>query len=451
MRISRRHRLLAACTLVLVGLAMAPATAHAQSSSDSILGLSLDGPVDNFSADYLTEGVADAEAQGRPAVVVTIDTPGGLGSSMDQIIDAFLNANVPVICYTAPSGARAASAGALIMLSCPVAAMAPATNIGASTPIGLDGGDLSQKITNDAAAQARALAQQYGRDADTAETFVTEAASLTADEALEANVIDLIAETRDDLLTTLDGDTVMLGTGQDVTLSLDHPVEDRGIGGFVGFLHGLFDPSIAFLFFWLGLALLVLELIVPGHIFSGTVGTILLVISIWSMLLLPVRLIGVVLLVASVVCFILELKAPGLGIWGALGLVTLLFGGWFLYDRTGGVEVSPWVLIVTAGLTALFFGFVVAKAFAIRRMPPPLGAQSIVGKEGVTLAAGVDERGGQVRVASEQWRAVSATGPIPAGAPIRVTRLDGLVLTVELVPPIEHDPAGAPATASEGG
>jgi len=442
-----RPRVLAGLTLIALAL---PIHASAQQEDPAILALRLEGVVDGFVADYIAEGVADATAGNRPAVLIEIDTPGGLGSAMDEISETILNASVPVLCFVAPSGARAASAGAIILLSCPVAAMAPGTNVGASTPIGLDGGDLAKKIANDAAARARALAETYGRDVETAESFVTEAASLSAQEAFEAGVIDLIAATREELLSTLHGTTVMLGTGQDARLELDGPIEERGIGGFVGFLHGLFDPSLAFLFFWLGLILLVLELLIPGHVFSGTVGAVLMLISLWSFGMLPVRWIGIALLLISIVAFVIEIKAPGLGVWGGVGVITLLLGGWFLYDRTGGVAVSPWVLIATAGMAAAFFGLVVAKAIEMGRMPPAQGPDAIIGTEGVALAAGVDARGGLVRVKAEEWRAVTRSGLIPAGARVRVTGLDGLVLTVEAMDR-EHEAAGASSPAPEGG
>jgi len=441
-------RLATAAFTVVMGLPMMAATA--QPADPPILALTIDGVIDNFVADYVAEGVADAEADGSPAVLIEIDTPGGLGSAMDEISATLLSARVPVIGYVAPSGARAASAGAIVLLSCPVAAMAPATNVGAATPIGLEGGDLARKVTNDAAAQARALAERFGRDPEVAAAFVTEGASLSAEEALAAGVIDLIADSRDQLLATLDGTTVMLGTGEEVTLDLDGPVVERGIGGFVGFLHGLFDPSLAFLFFWLGLLLLILELLIPGHVFSGTIGTILLGISLWSFGLLPVRWIGIVLIVISIVAFVIEIKTPGLGIWGAMGVIALLLGGWFLYDRAGGVSVSPFVLAATAGVAALFFGVVVAKAIAIGRMPPAQGPETIIGKDGVAIGEGVGPAGGLVRVAAEEWQAVSTAGPILAGGLVRVRSIDGFVLTVEPIDP-EHEVAGTSRPASEGG
>jgi len=176
--------------------------------------------------------------------------------------------------------------------------------------------------------------------------------------------------------------------------------------------------------------LIVLELIIPGHVFSGTIGTILLILSIASFGLLPVRFIGILFLIASVVCFVIELKAPGLGIWGALGLLFLLLGGWFLYDRSGGVSVSPWALVGVAAFAGVFFGIVVAAALKMRHQPS-IWSRSVVGQEGVALPSGVGPKGGIVRVASEEWRAVAPSGPIEGGATVRVTSLDGLVLTVE--------------------
>src|SRR6476661_5655467 len=385
--------------------ALGQVAAHAQASGPSIVSLTLNGVVDPFTADYITSNVARAQADGAEAVLLTIDTPGGLGSSMDEITQSFLTSTIPVIGYVAPSGARAASAGAFILLSAPVAAMAPGTNVGASTPIGLSGGDISgtlgEKVRNDAAASMRTIQQTYGRNADIAETFVTDAASITADEALQDHVIDLIAPTTQDLLTQLDGASVRLGNGTEVTLHTAGAVlQDQQMGGFVDFLHTLLDPNLA------------------------------LILSIASFGLLPVRFIGILFLIASVVCFVIELKAPGLGIWGALGLLFLLLGGWFLYDRSGGVSVSPWALVGVAVFAGVFFGIVVAAALRMRHQPS-IWSRSVIGQEGVALPAGVGPKGGIVRVASEEWRAVAPSGPIEGGAKVRVTSLDGLVLTVE--------------------
>jgi membrane-bound serine protease (ClpP class) len=295
----------------------------------------------------------------------------------------------------------------------------------------------------------RAIAEDRDRNADVAETFVTEAVSISAEQALDDDVIDVIAPTTEALLTEIDGRTVTLGDGTEVALeTAGAPIVDRSIGGFVGFLHTLLDPTLAFIFFWLGLALIVLELLVPGHIFSGTVGTAMLILSIVSFGVLPVQLIGVVLLVAAAVLMVVELNAPGFGLWGIAGTICLVLGGWFLYDRAGGVAVPPAVLIATGLAVGLFFAIVLRKVLAIRRKPAAQGAESIVGRTGITIGAGLNPDG-IVRVASEEWRATTADGStIPAGAPVRVARLDGLTLTVEAVPP-ERAAAGT-SPAEEG-
>ncbi|MGZ5213919.1 MAG: NfeD family protein [Actinomycetota bacterium] len=440
-------RLLILTACLSVGL-IAIGSAQAQ-TANAIVSLRLDGVVDPFVADYLRGAIEDANNDGTPAVLLQIDTPGGLGSSMREITQAILGSDVPVICYVAPEGARAASAGAFVLMSCPVAAMAPGTNVGAATPVGISGLTLERKVTNDAVASIRSMAEIYGRNADVAESFVRDAASISATQALEESIIDRIEPSVGSLLATVSGTAVTLGDRSTTTLpdltGLD--LQERSMSPGAGFLHALVDPDLAFIFFWLGLLLIVIELIVPGHIFSGTVGTILLLTSFASFGLLPVRLIGVALLVASVIFFVLEVKAPGLGIWSLAGLASLVAGGLFLYDGSGGVRVSPWVLFAVAAVVALFFGVVFSKLLAIRNVPPiPHGADALIGKEGVVLGAGLGAEG-VVRVASEEWRAVSPSGPLPRNMRIRVTGLDGLVLTVEPLVD-EHVPASAPA---EGG
>jgi membrane-bound serine protease (ClpP class) len=422
-------------------------TGAAAQPAGPVIRLSLEGVVDPFVADYLVREIR--AAQDAPAILLTIDTPGGLDSSMREILKAIRGSGTPVVCYVAPQGARAASAGAFILMACHVAVMAPATNVGASTPVGVGGVTLSRKVEQDAAATIRGLAEETGRNADLAETFVTQSRSITAEEALDGGVIDLIAESEQGLLERIDGMTVDVAEGAGVRLeTAGAAVEEVPMGAGIRFLHGLFDPNLAFIFFWLGLALIVLELIVPGHVFSGTVGTILLILSIVSFGLLPVRLIGIALLIASIVFFVLELKVPGLGLWSLAGIATLVLGGFFLFDPSGGVRVSPFVIVPVAGFMALFFGFVVSKALAMRHLPPAQGPQAVVGREGVVLGDGLDPDG-VVRVAAEEWKATSAAGSIPAGAKIRVTRLDGLVLTVEPVE-AEHAQTGGAAPARGG-
>jgi membrane-bound serine protease (ClpP class) len=443
--VPRRAVPIAAGVLLILGVALRSTPATAQVNTE-VRVLHLDGVVDPFIADHIEGQIEQADAAGEPAVLIEIDTPGGLDSSMRQITQAVLGSSVPVICYVAPSGARAASAGAFVLTACPVAAMAPGTNVGAATPVGLNGAIGSDKAVNDAAAYIRSLAERYGRDADLAESYVRDATSITAEAALEAGMIDAIAPTTEALLGQLDGRQVQLGNGTAVTLDTgDWVLTDEPIGSLVGFLHGLLDPTLAFIFFWLGLALIILELLVPGHIFSGTVGTFLLIVAIASFGVLPVQAIGIVLLIAAAVLMVIELNAPGFGAWGIAGLICLILGGWFLYDRAGGVAVPPLVLVTVAVAIGLFFALVVTKVMRMRHMPAAQGAEVVVGREGVAIAGGLHPDG-VVRVASEEWRAVTSDGrAIQNGAPVRVTKLEGLVLTVDPIA-AEGEPAGTAPT-----
>lgn len=437
----------AATMLILgcLGIAASAGVASAQPAPDeTVVRLQLTGVVDPFVADYLERGIADAAAAGDAAVLIQIDTPGGLDSSMRQITEAILAADIPVIGYVAPSGARAASAGAFVLMATPIAAMAPGTNVGAATPVGIDGATGSDKAVQDAAAYMRSLAEHRGRNADVAASFVTDAVSISAEQALDDGVIELIAASDAQLLEDVDGRPVEVD-GTTVTLhTAGATIVDEDLGGFVGFLHGLLDPNLAFIFFWVGLALIVLEVLVPGHIFSGTIGTILLLLAVVSFGFLPVRILGVALLVGAAVAFIVEASQPGLGVWGALGMVFLVLGGWFLYDRADGAGVSWWVIASVAVVIGLFFGLVVAKARKLRDLPPPLGPEAIVGQEGIALGTGLDPTG-VVRINAEQWQAIAAGRRIPAGARIRATAIDGFTLTVE---PIEPGATGATADAS---
>jgi membrane-bound serine protease (ClpP class) len=444
--IGRIGRLLTAALCMGAGLA-GSASAQEAAAPPQVIHLSLDGVVDPFMADHIEAEIADAADEGAAAVLLTIDTPGGLGSSMRQIVQAILNAEVPVIGYVSPEGARAASAGAFILLACPVAAMAPGTNVGAATPVGVSGAVLTEKVTNDAVASIRSIAEQRGRNADLAEDFVRDATSVTAQTALDENVIDLIAPTTQDLLAEVDGRTVQVGGGRSVILDTSGAeLVDRNLSPGAAFLHALFDPTLAFIFFWLGLLLVVIELIVPHLGIAGILGGSMLVAAFASFGMLPVRLIGIVLLVGSVVAFVLELHAPGIGVATATGAALLIAGGLFLYDGSvPDVRVSPWVLVAMAVIVTAFFTFTVRAAMRLRHRPPVQSPEKIVGAVGTVLGDGLEPEG-IVRAASEEWKAVAADGgTIPGGARVRVTAIDGLRVTVEPLGDDGSSPGGLAA------
>jgi membrane-bound serine protease (ClpP class) len=391
--------------------------------------IELDGVVDPFTASHVEGRIAEANRDAAAAVVISIDTPGGLDSSMRKIIQAILGSGVPVICHVAPEGARAASAGTFILIACPVAAMAPGTNVGAAHPVGVSGAINLQKAENDAAAYIRSLAERYGRNADWAERAVRESISASAQEALELGVIDVISPSEAALLRDVDGRTVRVAGGEEVVLStVGLTLDRRGMAAGLALLHTLLDPNLAFIFFWLGITFVAIEFFVPGGVL-GVTGAIMLVLAFMALGMLPVQLIGILLLVASVAFFILELKLPGHLIGTVAGLISLVLGGLFLFDPSvPSARVSPWVIAPVAVFAAVFFLFVIRAAIRMRGARVASGVGPLVGTEG-TVVTDLDPTG-IVQVASEEWTAESEAGSVPKGARIRVVRVDGLRLKV---------------------
>jgi membrane-bound serine protease (ClpP class) len=419
------------------------APAQPAPAAPTVTALDLDGAVDPFVAGYLADGIAAAQDRGDDAVLLRIDTPGGLDSAMRTIVKAILAARVPVLCWTGPAGARAASAGTFVMLACPLNAMAPGTNIGAAHPVGISGAISEEKVTNDAAAFARSLAERTGRNADWAEQAVRESVSLSAEAAVDQNVADLLAGSTTEFLRLADGRKVTTAAGPVTVRTAGAVVDDREPGAAVALLHGLIDPNLAFVFFYLGLALIVLEILHPGVSVPGILGALLLVISVVAFGILPVRLGGVILLAVSVVLFGVELQHPGVGLPLAGGLACLVVGGLLLFDpRVTGVRVSPWLLAVVAALLAGFFLLVVRAVVEARRLPAaaPAGMDALVGQVGVALGPLAPR--GEVRVAHERWSAEAARGAIPAGTAVRVVGRKGLKLIVEPGPSLPRQPKG---------
>lgn len=443
---------------LLASLALAgagTATALSVASDRVVISLKLTGVVDPFMANYVDKGIAEANGAGNAAVLLTIDTPGGLDSSMRKIVKSILASHVPVICYTAPAGARAASAGAFIMLACPINAMAPGTNIGAAHPVGVAGAIEQSKVTNDAAAYIRSLAEQWGRNADWAEDAVRNSVSISAEEAVRIHVADLIAGDATKLLSQVSGRIITLPDGTQVTVeTAGTTLEPRGMGWGAALLHGLIDPNLAFLFFYLGLGLVIIEILHPGISVPGFLGALLLVSAFVSFGFLPVQLGGLVLLVVSAVFFLAELKHPGIGLPTVGGVVTLIFGGLLLFNSSvPNARVSPWVLAGVAIALVLFFAIVVKAVMTARSLPTSPGVEGLVGQEGLAL----DELAprGRVRAGRETWTGEAASGTIPAGSTVRVVRVDGLRLIVEGVsgpgPGAVEETVGSDTAAQLGG
>jgi membrane-bound serine protease (ClpP class) len=428
----------------LLTLSIVSTSAAAQSSE--IFTLELEGVVDPFIANYVVEGISDANRADAGAILITIDTPGGLDSSMRKIIQAVRNSRVPVICYVAPEGARAASAGTFILLACPIASMAPGTNVGAAHPVGVFGAIEQDKAVNDAVAYIRSLAEATGRNADWAEKAVRDSESVTANEALDLDVIDIVSPGAQALLRSSNGKRVQVAGGRSVTLETGGDViVGRSLGPLAAVIHPLFSPNLAFIFFYLGLVLLAIELLHPGVSVPGILGVLSMVTAFAGLGMLPIQLVGVVLLVASVVFFFLELQHPGIGVPSVGGVVSLVFGGLLLFNRSvPGVRVSLWTIVPVALGAAAFFAFAVQAALKIRGLPKEAGGDRLLGQTGIATTKLDPE--GVVHVAAESWSAESTSGQISKGDRVRIVGAEGLRLKVE---PLE-DGAKRKRTAKAG-
>jgi membrane-bound serine protease (ClpP class) len=418
MRITRAIGVLVGVALTLALGPALDAGAQTPAANPTVKVLELDGAVDPFIASYLKQGIEAANREGDAAVVLRIDTPGGLDSSMRTIVKAIRSSHVPVLCWTGPSTARAASAGTFIMMACPDNAMAPGTSIGAAQPVGVRGAVMEAKVTNDAAAFIRSLASDNGYNQSWADSAVRDAKAISSQEAfdLKLPVTKHIAASIPDFLRQVDGLS-------NATLREQSP----GLG--VSLLHRLIDPNVAFIFFYLGIILIIIEVLHPGVSVPGVLGTLLLVTSIMSFGILPVQLGGVVLLIASAVLYLLELKHPGLGLPAIGGTICLVLGGLLLFDPSvPDLRVSRWLLLVVPTLVIAFFALVVQAAMDARRQPPMLGVDHLYGEEGIALTDLAPR--GEVRVGREHWSAEAATGQISAGTVVRVIGRSGLKLTV---------------------
>jgi len=347
---------------------------------------------------------------------------------MRDIVQSFLLSRVPVVVWVAPQGARAASAGAIITISAHVAAMAPGTAIGAATPVDLQGGDISTKIINDAAAYAESLAKLRGRNVEFAVSAVRKGTSIAADEAVRIGAVDLIAATRPALLRAIDGREVKLSGGAGVTLRTSGAEVDRyELRGFRSVLQWLADPNLAFLFLSIGTLAIIYELANPGIGAGGIVGVILIVTAMFSLSVLPVNAVGAILMLLSLGLFVAEVLTPGVGVFAAGGTASLLLGGVFLFRGSVGVDLGvsiPIALVV--GACAVVF---TRLAWRSRHLPSQAGAPGLVGARGVVRAA--DGLTGDVFVNGAWWRARSASGPLVVGSEVRVLELDGLTLIVD--------------------
>ncbi len=420
----------------LAALALAGSAAAA---SPRVLAVQFENDVNPVTQDFITDAISRGEREGAAAVVIVMDTPGGLGSSMRKIVKAILAAKVPVVVYVAPGGSSADSAGAVIAMAADVAAMAPQTNIGSSTPISIGGEDISKdlrrKIVNDAAAYIGELAREHGRNVAEAERMVREASNLGARRALELNVVDVVAADLPALLEQLDGyRTTPKGL---VLHTAGAQVEEVHMSGWKRVLDLLIDPNVIALMLSIGLIGIVVELWNPGLILPGTVGAISLIVGLYGLQVLPVSAAGALLMLLAGAFFVMDLFLPSHGALTAAGAVTFVIGSLMLFDPAGpAYQVSLTTAISIAAVLALLMGGAMAKAVQARRRPVEVGAHLLVGAHGEV------RRDGLVFVNGELWRARARDGsPLFPGDEVEVESVeDSLELVVGSSHPMKgHD------------
>jgi len=431
-----------------VALAALGFSAAACAQQPLVEKLVLSDTIQPVSQGQLERAIARANADGAQALLVELDTPGGMLDSTRTMAGAILGSRVPVIVYVSPAGARAGSAGFFLLESADVAAMAPGTNAGAAHPV-LEFGakpdeTMNQKIENDAEAFLRSYVTRRNRNAEAAEAAVHSSHSYTAEEALDQHLIDLIASNDWELLRTLDGRAITRMDGNKLVLHLSgarivaiKPMLREELLGW------LVNPNIALLLLVGGALLIYLEFNAPGTIVPGALGTLMVLLAIFGLNLLPIRYTAVLLLVAALVLLVLEAKFGGHGALAIAGIVCLTFGTLTLVAApVPEMGINPWVAIAVSAAFGAITVFLVRLAVRARRMKTRLGAAAMVGSKATAMEALTPE--GHVLVEGEIWRAV-ASGPVAAGSPLRVVGHEQMLLQVA---PVEPFKAGAPADRS---
>lgn len=401
-------------------------------AENEIYIIKVSGSINPAVVEFLKKGINKASVDRVSCIIIEIDTPGGLAESMREIVMAMFASRVPVVTYVSPSGARAASAGVMITIAADIAAMAPGTNIGAAHPVGAGGKDIggamSEKVTNDMVAQAKSIAKKRGRNAEWVEKAVRKSVSVTETEALELNVIDIVAKDLDDLIRQMNGRKI-----QDKgILKLDHvkkTVLEENLRTKI--LKTISDPNIAYILMMIGLAGLYFELSHPGAVLPGVVGGISIILAFFAFQTIPVNYAGFLLIILALIFFILEMKVASYGLLSVAGITSLLLGSLMLFKNNGtGTALSWGVLYPTLIIVSGFFVVVSGLVFRSHLSKPKTGAKGLIGEIGIVKEAIRPE--GKVFVHGELWNAISKES-IEEGVKVRVVKIVNLVLEVETV------------------
>lgn len=404
------------------------------SNAQKVISITVNDGINPATAEFIHQGIQKAEKEEAECLVINLNTPGGLLSSTREIVSNIMSSAVPVIVYVSPSGAHAGSAGVFITLAAHVAAMAPGTNIGAAHPVSMQGKAdpvMMEKGTNDAAAFIRTIAEKRNRNILWAENAVRNSVAITEKEALEKNVIDLIAVNLSGLLEKIDGMEIKMGNGTSVLHTKNASVEALDMGFFQKVLSKLSDPNIAYVLMMLGFYGLLFELFSPGAIFPGVVGVICLIFAFYAMSSMPVNYAGVALIVFGIILFLLEIKIISHGMLAIGGCISLLLGSMVLFRSSpteNFVDLSWTVIFSVTGVSALFFFFLVTLGLRAQKTKTVSGQDSMIGKTGRAL--GILNPNGQVKIMGETWNAISLSGKIDKNNNVIIKEIKGLTLYV---------------------
>jgi len=403
--------------------------------SQQVVLLKIDGAINPASAAFIERGIESAAEKKAECLIIHLNTPGGLLKSTRIIVSSFLESKIPIVVYVSPGGAQAGSAGVFITMAAHIAAMAPGTNIGAAHPVDIEGkmdSVMSIKVTNDAAAFIRTIAEKRNRNLQWAEEAVRKSQSITETEALDTNVIDLIAKNVDVLLKDIDGKQVETIDGKTTLHTKDARIEPMEMSWVEKLLDILSNPNIALILFQLGVIGLMLELYNPGSIFPGIVGVISLVFAFYSMHTLPINYAGLALIIFGIILFLLEIKIISHGML-AIGGVISTFLGSIMLIRTSSLlefaEISLSVIFTSLIITTIFFVFILGLGVKAQRRRPTTGVEGLIGEQGDVIQTLKPE--GKVRVSGEIWNAESLSGAVEKGCRIQVVKINGLKLVVE--------------------
>ena len=420
----------------LIALIFSLSVLSASATEKSALTIAIDGAITPVVAEYVTDTIkmADTDTSVK-LIVIEIDTPGGLDTSMRQIVKGIQASKKAIVVFVSPSGSRAASAGAFITIAAHVAAMAPGTNIGSASPVNMGkemGKTMENKVTNDAAAYMRSLATLRTRNPDIAEKFVREAYNLPAKEALERNVIDLVAKNIPDLLKQINGKKIKTATGEKVLSTDGIALRQHNMHWRQKIFGVLADPNVAYMLMMLGFYGLFFELSNPGSVFPGVVGAISLILGLYSLQALPINYSGFLLIVLALVLFLLEVKVPSYGILTIGGVGSLIIGSMMLVDSPADyLKISFSLIASTAFVTGAFFFFIIVAALKIQTKKTKTGREGLLGAKGVAETTLSSSNYGKAFVMGELWDAKTEEGTIKEGVEVEVLSADGLKLTVK--------------------